>query len=49
MIEHHLYLVANAFVELVESAIKILTLGFVRPTWSFSFVCWWAKREMAAK
>jgi hypothetical protein len=33
------------WIELFESIVSILTLGFIRPWWSFSLMYWDTKRQ----
>jgi len=43
---HRLYLIASGLVEIVEGAVKVLSLGHLLPTWSFRLMAWDAKRQI---
>jgi hypothetical protein len=39
----------NAWIEIVAGIVKILTLAYWRPSWSFQYICWSTKRDFKKK
>jgi len=42
---HHFMLWIGSWVSLAQSAIEVLSLGFIRPSWEMPFLAWETRRN----
>jgi hypothetical protein len=46
IVRHHIYLFINACIQVICGLIKILSLTLYLPSWEFTFMLWFQRKEL---